>query len=140
MVMNFIAHDVHNLHLVNFHLKNWNILYIRKKINEPSGSSVSISNSVMASDEDVPQCSNCCQPRCSNGIMQWFKCQHFQCVDTCKAILYCIECGEGELNPMIKNIMAEHPMMKKARNENDVKFIQILMFNKECRLMKMRWK
>ena len=104
-------------------------------MNEPSGSSVSISNSVMASDEDVPQCSNC-----SDGIMQWFKCQHFQSVDTCKAILYCLECGEGELNPMIKNLMAEHPSLKNARNENDAKLIQILMFNKECRLMKMRWK
>ena len=69
--------------------------------------------------------------------MQWFKCQHFQCYDTSKAILRCIECGEEELKPMIKNIMAEHPMMKKARNEKDAKLSQTKMYNKECKLMQM---
>ena len=33
---------------------------------------------------------------------------------------------------MIKKIMADHPVLKNARNEKDVKLIHIMMYNKEC--------
>ena len=76
---------------------------------------------------DVPKCSNHVGNEC-HGIRQWFKCQHFQCCDTSKSILRCIVCGEEDLEPKIKNIMADHPMLKNARNENDVKLISIMMY------------
>ena len=79
---------------------------------------------------DDPKCSNHNGNEC-HGIRQWFKCQHFQCYDTSKSILYCIRCGEEDLEPKIKNIMADHPMLKNARNEKDVKLISIMMYNKE---------
>ena len=76
---------------------------------------------------DDPKCSNHVGNEC-HGIRQWFKCQHFQCCDTSKSILRCIVCGEEDLEPKIKNIMADHPMLKNARNENDVKLISIMMY------------
>ena len=81
--------------------------------------------------EGIPKCANCLGIEC-HGIRQWFKCQHVQCYDTSKAILRCIYCGEDDLEPMIKNIMADHPMLKNARNEKDVTLIHIMMHNKEC--------
>ena len=79
---------------------------------------------------DDPKCSNHEGNEC-HGIRQWFKCQHFQCYDTSKSILSCIECGEEDLEPKIKNIMADHPMLKNVRNEKDAKLISIMIYNKE---------